>query len=85
VLSLARRNPATREGAIAGILAGVATVAAVTLTHTTIGKLFPTLPSAIRDLNIGIVALAANIVVLFVVSALTRQGEAHSPAALPGE
>jgi SSS family solute:Na+ symporter len=85
VLSLLPRNPATREGAIAGILAGVATVAAVTLTHTTIGKVFPHLPSAIRDLNIGIVALAANLVVLFVVSAVTRRGEATHGATAPGE
>ena len=83
VLSLMRRNPATREGAIAGILAGVATVAAITLTHTSIGKLFPALPSAIRDLNIGIVALVVNVAVLLVVSALTRHAPRHALA--PGE
>src|SRR6185437_15317587 len=70
VLSLARRNPVTKEGAIAGILAGVATVAAISLTHTTLGTLVPALPQAVKDLNIGIVALVVNVVVLFVVSRL---------------
>jgi SSS family solute:Na+ symporter len=48
----------------------------VTLTHTGFGKLFPGLPPAIADLNIGIVALVANIVVLAVVSAATRRAAA---------
>ena len=75
ICSLMRRNPVTKEGAIAGILAGVATVAAVSLTHTTLGTLIPALPQAIQDLNIGIVALVANVVVLFVVSRLTQAAE----------
>jgi solute:Na+ symporter, SSS family len=79
--SLARRNFITKEGAFAGILAGVATVAAVSLTGTTIGKLFPTLPSAVKDLNIGIVALAANVVVLLIVSAATRREPVDAEAA----
>jgi SSS family solute:Na+ symporter len=73
VLSLLPRNPATKEGAFAGILVGVATVALVTLTHTSFAKLFPGLPPAIADLNIGIVALAANLVVLAIVSVATRR------------
>jgi SSS family solute:Na+ symporter len=76
VLSLLARNPATKEGAFAGIVAGVATVAAVTLTHTGFGKLFPGLPPTVADLNIGIVALVANILVLVVVSAVTRRAAA---------
>jgi SSS family solute:Na+ symporter len=72
VLSLARDRWATREGAAAGIVAGVATVAAVNLTHTTIGSLFPTLPVQIKELNVGLIALAANVVVLAVVSAGVR-------------
>ena len=72
VLSLMPRNIVTKEGAIAGILAGVATVAIVTSTHTTLGKLFPALPHEIQDLNIGIVALVVNIVVLVAVSLLAQ-------------
>jgi SSS family solute:Na+ symporter len=36
------------------------------------GSLFPALPETIRDLNVGIIALAANVVVMVVVSAVTR-------------
>ncbi|HLI11421.1 MAG TPA: sodium:solute symporter family protein [Alphaproteobacteria bacterium] len=73
VLSLAKKNLATREGAFAGIIAGVATVAAISLTHTTIGTLFPSLPAAIRELNVGIIALVVNIVVLVLVSLATQR------------
>jgi SSS family solute:Na+ symporter len=73
IASLLPRNPVTREGAFAGIAAGVATVAAISLSHTTIATLFPALPAALRDLNVGIVALAVNILVLLLVSAATRR------------
>ena len=72
VCSLMRYNFVTKEGAIAGILAGVVTVATVTLTQTTLGKLIPALPQAVQDLNIGIVALIVNVVVLVIVSRVAR-------------
>jgi solute:Na+ symporter, SSS family len=72
LMSLARHNPATRAGAAAGIIAGVATVAYVSLTHTTIRSLLPWLPDGLKDLNVGIIALIVNIVVLTVVSLATR-------------
>jgi SSS family solute:Na+ symporter len=78
VLSLPRNNWVTREGAAAGIVAGVATVAAVSLTHTTIGTLFPSLPAEIKELNVGIVALAVNIVVLIALSAGTKLASARN-------
>jgi solute:Na+ symporter, SSS family len=68
LLSLTSERWVTREGAAAGILAGVATVAVVGLTHATIGTMFPGAPAAIKELNVGIVALAVNIVVLVAVS-----------------
>ncbi len=37
-----------------------------------IGQLFPYLPQAIKDLNVGIIALFVNIVVLVVVSLMTK-------------
>jgi solute:Na+ symporter, SSS family len=81
VLSLARRNIATREGAAAGIIAGVATVAALTLTGANLHKL-SWLPTQVQDLNIGIVALVVNFIVLVVVSlAMRRAAEpAHAAA-----
>jgi SSS family solute:Na+ symporter len=75
---LPRNNWVTREGAAAGIVAGVATVAAVSLTHTTIGTLFPSLPAGIKELNVGIVALAVNIVVLIALSAGTKLASARN-------
>lgn len=83
VLSLMRRNFVTKEGAIAGILAGVAAVAALSLTHTTLATLFPGLPQAIQDLNVGIVALAVNIAVLLAASALTHAARSGAHAEAP--
>jgi len=76
--SLLPNNPVTREGAFAGICVGVATVAITTLTHTSMATLFPALPEALRDLNIGIVALVLNLVTLGVVSAVTRRRPAFA-------
>lgn len=78
VASLLPHNPVTREGAFAGICAGVATVAATSLTHTSVATLLPGLPEAIRDLNIGIVALALNLLALGIVSGLTRRRAAYA-------
>ena len=76
-LSLAKKQWATPAGAAAGIGAGVATVAAVSLTHTTIATLFPALPVPIQELNVGLIALAVNVIVL-VVSAGERFVTAQS-------
>jgi solute:Na+ symporter, SSS family len=84
LLSLASDRWVTREGAAAGILAGVATVAVVGLTHATIGTMFPAAPVAIKELNVGIVALAVNVVVLVVVSTgakLVTAGQSRLAAA----
>jgi solute:Na+ symporter, SSS family len=68
VFSLGHSRWVTRAGAAAGIVAGVATVAAVSLSHTTVATLFPQLPAGLRELNVGIIALAVNVVVLAAVS-----------------
>ena len=78
VCSLAPHNRATKQGAFCGILAGVAVVAVTTLMHISMGQLFPFLPDAAKDVNIGFVALALNIIVLIAVSALTQ------PSSTPG-
>ena len=71
-LSLTKKRWATPVGAAAGIVAGVATVAAVNLTHSTIATLVPALPVPIQELNVGLIALGVNVIVLAVVSAGER-------------
>jgi SSS family solute:Na+ symporter len=71
ICSLLPRNPATKLGAAAGIILGVSAVVYFTLSKETIGKLAPALPQLIKDLNIGIIALALNIAALIVVSLMT--------------
>jgi SSS family solute:Na+ symporter len=78
IASLLPHNPVTREGALAGICVGVATVAITSVTHTSVATLFPALPEALRDLNIGIVALVLNVAALGVVSAVTRRRPAYA-------
>jgi solute:Na+ symporter, SSS family len=73
VMSLMRHNPVTPAGAFAGVLVGVVVAAILTFTKTTIGSLFPGLPEVLRDLNVGIIALAANVGAIVVVSAVTRR------------
>ena len=70
--SLRKNNFVTKQGAFAGIAAGVATVAYVTITGSTVGSLLPFLPQAIQDFNVGIIAMILNIIVLTVVSLLTK-------------
>ncbi|WP_419757853.1 sodium:solute symporter family protein [Acidisoma sp.] len=76
ICSLLPRNPATKEGAIAGILVGVGTVIYFTLTNATIGKLLPGAPEVVRDLNVGTAALVLNIIALIIVSAVTSSRRA---------
>ncbi|WP_407555237.1 sodium:solute symporter [Streptomyces sp. Pv4-95] len=78
--SLLRRPEVTKQGAAAGILTGVATVAAVTLTGVTIGTLLPFLPQAVKDLNVGIIALVLNVAVTLAVSAATRKKTLPAPS-----
>jgi SSS family solute:Na+ symporter len=73
VASLFPNAGATRQGAMAGIVVGVGVAAWLTFSHSTVGSLMPFLPQAIKDLNVGIIALIANVVVLAVVSAMTRR------------
>ena len=73
IASLFPQSRATKEGAFAGILVGVAVAAWLTFTHATLGTLLPFLPQWFKDLNVGIAALVLNVVVLVVVSAATRR------------
>jgi SSS family solute:Na+ symporter len=70
--SLLPSNPVTKPAAFAGITVGVSTVAYVSLTKQTVATMFPFLPAALKDMNVGIVALVFNLIVLIAVSAMTR-------------
>lgn len=72
VFSLMKNNFVTKAGAFAGIGTGVATVTYITITGKTVGSIFPFLPQAIQDFNVGIIAMIVNLMVLFVVSAVTK-------------
>jgi SSS family solute:Na+ symporter len=78
VCSLMRNNPMTKAGAFAGVIVGVATVVAVTLSHSTIATLAPFLPTAIQDINVGFLALILNIIAAAIVTLITRTAMAPS-------
>lgn len=82
LLSLPEQPLATGAGAVAGILTGVGTIAYTSLTGTTFAKLFPTWPSVVTDVNIGVVAMVLNVVVLVVVSGMTRSRATESDRVL---
>src|SRR5262249_16836061 len=71
--SLGERPLATTAGAIAGILTGELTVIYLPLAGSSVSSLMPAAPQLVKDLNIGVVALAANVVVLVLVSLATRR------------
>jgi SSS family solute:Na+ symporter len=68
LLSLWERPRASAAGAFAGILAGELVVAYQAVRGVSLPDLIPSAPQAIKDLNIGIVALVANVLVLGTVS-----------------
>jgi len=73
LFSLTKNNVINKYGAIAGIICGLAIVAYITLSHATIGTLFPSLPQAAKDLNVGIIALSVNFFVMITVSLTVRK------------
>ena len=81
IVSLGRRPWASPAGAFAGILAGELTVLYVTVSGATVAKLAPAAPQLVKDLNVGIVALAVNVVVLVAVTLATRRAAERSGAA----
>ncbi|ARW05611.1 sodium:solute symporter family protein [Bacillus atrophaeus] len=77
--SLMKNNFITKYGAGAGIICGLATVAYITVSHTTIADVFPTFPQSLKDVNTGIIALVINCMVMVMVSMVTRKYK-HSAA-----
>jgi SSS family solute:Na+ symporter len=69
----------TKWGAMAGIVAGVGMVAAMSFagatpeTSSTVDSLISGLPQFLAQLNLGIVALVVNLVVMTAVSLFTRR------------
>ncbi|MEX3691454.1 sodium:solute symporter [Paraburkholderia sp. BR14263] len=72
VCSLSARNRVTKQGAFCGIVAGVLVVIVTTLTHVSVAQLIPFAPDALKDVNIGFLALFVNVIVLVVVSTVTQ-------------
>src|SRR3954453_17355684 len=85
LMALVRPGLVSKWGAMAGIVAGVAVVAAMSFagktpgTSSTVDSLVGGLPSFIAQLNLGIVALLINVVGMAVVSLVPR-GSAAAPA-----
>ncbi|MEQ6357103.1 sodium:solute symporter [Lysinibacillus sp. M3] len=73
IFSLFKRNFVTKQGAFIGILTGVAVVAFVTISGSTMATMFPGLPQPIQDLNVGIIALLINTIVMVIVSVVTMK------------
>ncbi len=73
IFSLVKNNVVNKFGAAAGIIAGITTVAYITISGSTIGTLFPTLPQAAKDLNVGIIALVINFIIMIVVSLISSR------------
>lgn len=85
IMSLLHRNPVTKWGAGAGMVVGAAVVTWLTLGKITVGKVLPFLPGSLHHLNVGIVALAANIVTCAIVSLATQSAvTAREPDAAAG-
>ncbi|MFP3387687.1 sodium:solute symporter family protein [Brevibacillus sp. SIMBA_040] len=71
--SLWKKNPVTVQGAFSGIIAGLAAVLYTTLSNASMANLFPAIPQAFKDFDIGIIAFTINVIVTLTVSAFTRR------------
>ncbi|MEZ2659649.1 sodium:solute symporter family protein [Aneurinibacillus aneurinilyticus] len=70
--SFVKNNFVNKYGAFAGIIAGELMVLYMTVTKKTIGTLLPYASRAIQDINTGYIALLVNIIVMVVVSLVTK-------------
>ncbi|WP_427126689.1 sodium:solute symporter family protein [Priestia megaterium] len=73
LFSLKKNNFVTKQGAAWGIVAGIIVVAYITISGSTIGTLFPSLPQQMKDINVGFIALLVNFIVMWAVSMLTKK------------
>jgi SSS family solute:Na+ symporter len=63
--------------AIAGILAGEATVAVLTVSQVSLPSLLPAWPHAVTDMNVGVIALAFNLAAMGVTHLALRNRSPH--------
>jgi solute:Na+ symporter, SSS family len=70
---LPKTNIINKYGAMAGILAGVLIVLYATIADVKVATFLPNTPHVINDISTGVIALLINILVTFLVSALTKQ------------
>ncbi|MGG1368153.1 sodium:solute symporter [Priestia megaterium] len=75
IASLFKNNFITKQGASVGIMLGVAIIIYTSMTKTTLATLFPSIPSYVQDLNIGVIAMLVNIISMIFVSLVTKNGE----------
>jgi len=83
--SLLPNNPVNRVAAFASIIVGEAAVGWMSLTKRTIADVLPFLPAALKDLNVGIVALFLNVATLVMVTILTRRTARAAKPVVIGE
>lgn len=72
VLALGPSPRISARAALAGIIAGEATVTVVSLSGASLATLLPGWPPVITELNVGVVALAVNVAVIAIVTLATR-------------
>jgi SSS family solute:Na+ symporter len=73
----------TPVGAISGIVVGESLVIWLTFTKATVATSLPWLPVGLHDLNVGIIALAANALVMVGISAVTTRPASTSARMVP--
>ncbi|EUJ29140.1 hypothetical protein MFLO_11155 [Listeria floridensis FSL S10-1187] len=73
--SIFTKNPLTKQGAVAGMIVGILITIFISNYSMTLATLFPELPTAISDINIGFLPLIANLVIAVIVSLLTRKNQ----------
>jgi SSS family solute:Na+ symporter len=80
--SLLPRNPLERRGAVTGVCAGITVASVFAFGVVSAAELAAVLPAGVAQLNIGVFALAANVLVAVVVSGAVRwrTGRARVPA-----
>jgi solute:Na+ symporter, SSS family len=80
ILSLGARPRIGAAAAFAGIAAGEATVAAISISGSSIATLIPSAPQFLKDLNVGVIALVVNVIVMAIVGVVVPRAEIAAEA-----